>query len=265
MRRFSPVGWAAAIVASTVVLAATFVWMKATAKYAPPPILPDGFQQPILALELARSAGQVGEILRVPDSRENREVFRRQIHEDWVFIAAYAGLFLALASSQGRSHDPVRLGLGRAIALGILATASFDVFENRGMLGILKANWIDVGDEDVVGVRIWSLGKWLAMFTTCLFAGLLFLDWGRRPGALAGVAWMIAKVTGMLFLASGLIGLRGLASPGFIELAMNFLSVGMLLTSLLAALVFVPWRGHRLRQLVLAGLSPSLPSRVGTD
>ena len=264
MRRLLPVGWAAVIVASSVVLAATAAWMSAASKYEPAPILPDGVREPVLALELARSPREVAEILRVPESQGNRTVLRGQIGKDWIFIVAYASFFAALAASQRRNFDPVRRGLGWGIALGILVTATLDVLENRGMLGILDAKWLDVGAERVAEVRIWSLGKWLALFATCLLAGLLLLDWRRRPGAPARLVGTIAKVAGALFLASGLIGLRGLASPGFITTAMLVLSAAILLTASLAASVFVPWRGHQLREQVLIGLASPASSRAAS-
>src|SRR4051794_19783720 len=112
MQRALAVICAAVIIASSVGLAATYGGMAASSTYDPPPILADGFPEPVLALELARSTGDVGEILRVPRSQLNRKVLDGQIEKDWFLIVAYVGFFAALASPQFNSNDRVRRGLG---------------------------------------------------------------------------------------------------------------------------------------------------------
>jgi hypothetical protein len=228
---------AAVMVASFGVLVLVASWMWATARYDPAPILPHDYRDPVLALELARTADEVSGIVRFPESAHNREVLLGQIRKDWLFLAGYCVFFVALGLAQFATEDPVRHALGVIVILGIVLTAEFDFLENLGMRRELAAPWVDLSDELVGETRGWSLWKWLACFGTSLAAGLLLID--ARPGRspVGRVVQGVARVSGFAMMAAGLLGMWGLASPRALPWALSLLALGMLAATILALLI----------------------------
>jgi hypothetical protein len=117
-------------------------------------------RQPVLALELARNWAELTILLAV-----DRAGYFHNTRIDFVFIAAYASLFVLLAFDAARRH-------WRWLIAGlVLAAATADVFENLAMLRVLR---LERGFENemALAIRQWSLTKWCLLGAVWLALGL---------------------------------------------------------------------------------------------
>ena len=105
-------------------------WMRATQRFCPDPRTPEDMSEPILAIELARTAGEVRGVLGDPDGRHNREVMRVQIFEDGLFIACYALCFALLGVVTFRSRGRGAWLAGAVAVLAALGAGASDVVED---------------------------------------------------------------------------------------------------------------------------------------
>jgi len=219
--------------------AAVITWMTQTQNFDPLTRLPSGYQSPILAIELARTGPELGEIF--VDNQEggvNREVFRRQIFEDWFFIGAYSITFLGLIG-----FGYWKTGAGKALALiavVLIAVAAWhDVRENRGILRAIDTPAAQLTDATARAIRQPSLIKWGAIFSACVLVGLPTL-----VGATGGPpARGLARLAGTVLVIAGGFGLYAvfLENPR-IGIAVGLILLGVTL-SLAHAFLFI--RGAR--------------------
>ena len=163
-----------AVVASTSVI----VWMSRTQDFDPPACLPDGFDSPILAIELVRSAEDVSRILRDPVSGKNRQVFRAQVFEDWFFIPSYSLAFIGLIIV-GFRKTPFGTGLAFSAVVCVALAAACDVQENLAILRVVNNGRFDPSDAPALAIRNASVVKWAAIFAACALVAPLFSS-GRR-------------------------------------------------------------------------------------
>ena len=207
--------------------------MASTAHFDPEPIH-DGFRSPIVALELVTDSLGVSKILRDPTGDRNREVIRTQIGADWCLIPTYWVFFAGLGLLQDRSRRPLARRLGPAVCCLITLAALFDVQENLAILRALECPWPDLPDAAALAIRQPSLIKWASFFAATALSSLLFL--GRRGDR--GLLRLLAPLSGLLFLAAGLVGTFGIAFNSLIEIATLILAPGVALVILLFA--FLP-------------------------
>ena len=121
------------VVLAVVVSTSVIVWMSRTQDFDPPPCLPDGFDSPVLAIELVRSTEDISRILRDPVSGKKRQVFRTQIFEDWFFIPSYSLAFIGLIIV-GFRKTPFGTGLAFFAVVCVAFAAACDVQENLAIL-----------------------------------------------------------------------------------------------------------------------------------
>ena len=166
--------------------------------------LPAGYENPVLALELAQTGAEIEKIKQ--DSSTSKcgtvtasEFLFDQIKRDWALIVIYVLFFSVLALVLWRSTSSgfkltSGIAVGCAFAAGIL-----DVFENRGMIAALKTT---ANDSLANSIRYPSLAKWALFYLTCLLIGFFFL-WAKD---------LVATPTfgfGLFFLLAGLVGIVG--------------------------------------------------------
>ncbi|HMF36515.1 MAG TPA: hypothetical protein VKF17_07735 [Isosphaeraceae bacterium] len=230
-----------AVVASTSVI----VWMSRAQDFDPPPCLPDGFDSPVLAIELVRSAQDVSRILRDPESGKNRQVFRTQIFEDWFFIPSYSLVFLGLIIVGYRKTS---FGTGLAFSAGVCVAlaAACDVQENLAILRVVNNGRFDPSDASALAIRNPSMVKWAAIFAACALVAPPFLF--RTPGG-ALTRWL-ARAVGASLAAASCVGFYALFKNPLIELATALIGLGF-------ALAFVLSLMHLLRHRRPRGEAPA--------
>jgi hypothetical protein len=158
-----------------------------------------GIQDPVVALQVARSIGEVDLVLSEAPSPD-RETMRFKQNIDFFFIGGYTAMFLTLAWLL------LRLGgwgwaAGPAAMICAVAAASFDVWENRAILRILDVPLFRTSPAMINAIRSASAAKWtLAAFTLAITSSYFF----RRKGWLSRLAAALMVVTA----AMDLYGLR---------------------------------------------------------
>ena len=198
---------------------AVMVTAVATSHFAPKDVvsLPGGFESPVIALELARSAGDAALIM---DGPERRSGFRTSVYTDFGFIFFYTLLWAIM----GRRVSPIAALLA---VLGGLA----DVIEDIGMLITLAA---PAPTENAVNWTFYaSHAKWLALGLVFI---ALFFYFRPRFGIKSG--WDLTRsLAGLAYICSGVICVAGvfLWNP-LIEYSVPPLSVALLLQLVLALL-----------------------------
>jgi hypothetical protein len=190
---------------------------------AQPEPLPNGFHSPILALELARTAAEARQVIGQEIDDPRREKLSLDTWLDFLFIAGYWSLFLALSVTMLHSHVALLPWLGGAAALCATGAAVCDVVENVRILGLLNRRLphtpTPAVTERAAAIYRAAVAKWSFTFMAVALLSLLFLlngraeatfDAIRRAGATsaADVAWMVgAWLTGGLFLIAAVIGI----------------------------------------------------------
>lgn len=172
-----------------------------------------GMRSPVLALELARSAGEVREIAGDVPSR-NRETMVRKQYFDFVFMAAYTAVFLAVAALLVEGGW---VWAGAASGVLGLATPLLDAVENLAILRLMDTPLALTNQAMVDAVREPSELKWSCAFLAMALQSLFFL---RSPGG-------APRLAGALFLLAALLGFAGLANHALFEFSQPPLLAGL--------------------------------------
>jgi uncharacterized membrane protein YoaK (UPF0700 family) len=181
------------------------------------PCLPNGFRGYVAALEFARTKSDVTAI--VGDvGNANRDVMRRELNRDFLFIASYLALYLLLAAALARATYPFSSLLTVITVLAAVCTAGFDVVENVRSLHVLSLPLAGLEDSIVAGILDAAVIKWTFSFVTIALLAVAF----RRDDRLS-------KMLRGLFLLTALAGIVGLISHPLMQLSFIPLVVGLLL------------------------------------
>jgi hypothetical protein len=165
---------------------------------------PRGIADSAVAIQVARSIGEVDHILGEAPSPD-REVMRFKQRIDFVFIAAYTGLFVTLGWLLLRTGGWGWLA-GPAAMICAVGAAVFDVMENLAILRILNLPLYRTPPQAIAAIRSASAAKWeLAALTLALLSGY-FLH-SRR--------WSMRTI-GVLFLITGALEFYGLRDNRFL-------------------------------------------------
>ena len=177
--------------------------------------LPDGFEAPVLALELARSPDDASLVI---EGNGHRAALLSATIADLGFIAAYATLWTVMASS-------VHPLLAVAAALAGFA----DLVEDAGIFAALLA--APTGPV-VTWIRCASLVKWALLGIT--FVGLY---WYFRPPGRVNTGWDVMRLgTGLVYAYAGVLCVWGVAIDNpVIERSMLPLSFALVMQIILAA------------------------------
>jgi hypothetical protein len=156
--------------------------------------LPDGYRNPVLALELVKNASDIKQILGAEHGRAG-EFIKKSTYKDFGYIAVYAVFFIWVSMLLSRMPFPSARSVGFAGAACAASAAVLDFIEDRGMLRAIAG---EASDSLANSIRYPSLGKWAFLFVFSLLVGVLLI--ARRS-----VFWL----PGFCFLAAGVIGLAG--------------------------------------------------------
>ena len=155
---------------------------------------PRGIPDPGVALQVAGDIGEIDDILGDAPSPD-REVMRFKQYLDFGFIAAYAGLFLVLASLLPGESGWARMAGATAMVCAI-ATATFDVLENAAILRILDVPLRFTTPGMINAIRSASTAKWALAALTLTLLSALFM---RRSG------WLSRTAGGLFIISAALI------------------------------------------------------------
>ena len=191
------------------------------------PCLPNGFRGHVAALEFARTVPDVGAI--VGDvGNPNRDVMRRQLNRDFIFIAFYLVLYLLLVVVLSRTRSVAPLLIVITVAAAV-CTAGFDVLENVRALRVLNIPLASLDGAQVAGILDAAVIKWTFSFVT---VALLSLAFRHGDG--------LSKLLRGLLLLTALMGLVGLVFHPLIPFSMLPLLLGLLV--LIGSGLFKPLR-----------------------
>lgn len=194
------------------------VWMGVGARSfscVQQPCLPNGFRGHVAALEFARTVPEVEAIVGDKGS-PNRDVMRRQLNRDFIFIILYLVLYLLLAVALFRATSFAPL-LTVITVVAAFCTAGFDVLENVRALRVLDLPLASLDGPQVAGILDASLIKWTFSFVTIALLSLAF----RHGDGLS-------KLLRGLLLLTAVMGLVGLVYHPLILFSMLPLLIGLL-------------------------------------
>jgi hypothetical protein len=216
--------WLAAFVASLCVMAGAVAFQVSTARHWTPPPggLPYGMSNAVLAMEMAKEPWPTAML----EPGANNEEMTRQQYIDYFYIPSYTALFVLVAILQSQSEKRWVALLGPVCVVLILIAATYDLIENRAILGVTERHDPSAWAE----IRPVSLVKWVLVFVVILFESVFYFTVSEvRP---------LARVIGVAAVFSGLFGLYS-SLTGYergIEIAMLPLMVAVLLIATFFAL-----------------------------
>jgi|GEM_PF-5867103 hypothetical protein len=193
----------------------------------------------ILRIELGSDAAQLNQAVTGPDNEaiaHNIQMVVRNTYMDFVFILLYWLTFMSLAVLAGRKGKRV---LGTCAALLITGAAVNDLLENGAILTAMRLK--PITDAVAVDISEFSQWKWTSFFLASVLLGLAL--------ALNHHVSQIRRLSGTLFVASGMFGLLGIMRYRVsLEYSLGMINLGMLLIA--AALMLTLWKVyHSLKEL----------------
>lgn len=176
------VGWLA------VACVALLLILRGAPQFSNASVPPRGIADPVIGLQMARNVAEVDDILGQAPSPD-REAMRIKQYIDFVFIAAYSALYVALARM-------LRSKLAIAAAVFGVAGAIFDVFENVAILRIVNVPLERTTQAMIDSIRDPSLAKWALAFVASAIFASIFLRRKNLGWRAAGLCQAVAAVLG---------------------------------------------------------------------
>lgn len=177
----------------------------------------NGITDPVIAIQTARSIKDIDYVLGESPSPD-REVMRIKERIGIGFAIAYGGLLLTLSLGLLRSG-----GIGRVLAPAAMVTslgaAGFNIASNLAVLRLLDVNLFGTTSAMVNSIRSPAFVAWALAALALLFLSVYFF---RTPRVLA-------RITGALFVITGLMQMYGLRDGQFLVLASAPAAVALVL------------------------------------
>lgn len=206
--------------------------------------LAQNLRNPGLAVQLAGDSRTLAELFAASDEAQraaldgDRRQLMLSIKRDFLFIPAYVAFWIVLGLRS--RHPAARQGRTVRLLLVVLPLGAgiFDVLENRASLAAL-ASLPGVAREGILWATVWSLLKWAMVFLNLILLGHLLIRQNAPPAVTTGdpppylVGSFFRELTGLVFLAAGLLGIVGLFVHSYIASAGVVTGVGFLLTGVL--------------------------------
>ena len=173
---------------------------------------PRGIRDPMIALQMARDAGEVDAILGESPGPD-REAMRLKQYIDFAFIAGYVALFGAMGAALAR-----RSRWGLLVAVSGVAMGVPDVLENLAILRLLPVELDNTTQAMIDAIRQASAIKWSCASAAMVVLSLFFLD-ARR--------WR-ARTVGVVNFAAGALLCWGLVSNSVLVWGGGVMAAGVL-------------------------------------
>ena len=193
----------------------------------------------ILRVDLGSDSAQLNQAVAGPDNdgiAHNIQMVVRNTYMDYLFILLYWLTIVSLAVLAGRMGKRV---LGACAALLITGAALSDVLEDGAILTAMRVK--PFTDAVAVDISEFSQWKWVLFFVASVLLGLAI--------ALNHHVSNVRRLSGGLFIASGVFGLMGIMRYRVsLEYSLWMIDIAMLLVT--AALLLTLWKiYHSLKAL----------------
>lgn len=173
---------------------------------------PRGIRDPMIALEMARDAGEVDAILGESPGPD-REAMRLKQYIDFAFIAGYVALFGAMGAALAR-----RSRWGWLVAVSGVAMGAPDVLENLAILRLLPVDLGSTTQAMIDAIRHASVIKWSCASVAMVVLALFYLD--ARP-------WRV-RMVGVVNFAAGALTCWGLVNNSMLVWGGALMAAGVL-------------------------------------
>lgn len=173
---------------------------------------PRGIRDPMIALEMARDAGEIDAILGESPGPD-REAMRLKQYIDFAFIVSYVALFAALGAALARRSRWGWLVVVSGVAMGVP-----DVFENLAILRLLPVELGSTTQAMIDAIRQASVIKWSCASAAMVVLSLFFVD-SRR--------WR-ARTVGAVNFAAGALLCWGLVNNSMLVWGGGVMAAGVL-------------------------------------
>jgi hypothetical protein len=177
---------------------------------------PRGIRDPMIALQMARDAGEVDAILGESPGPD-REAMRLKQYIDFAFIASYVALFGAMGAALTR-----RSRWGWVVAVSGLAMGVPDALENLAILRLLPVDLSNTTQAMIDAIRQASVIKWSCASATMVVLALVFLD-----ARLDARRWRV-RMAGAVNFAAGAVICWGLVNNSVLVWGGGVMAAGVL-------------------------------------
>jgi len=159
--------------------------------------LPGGFKGRVLAMEFVANKTDVERIL-APDVQHNRDVMQTVLMIDFVWIGCYGLLFVTISLLLMRRRCPWARYLGFLALIAGVASAAFDVRENRRILAVMSQFPYD---QNLVNqVNDAALLKWTFGFVAIALLAIAFKDLNNRLANWVSISFTVTAALGFIGL-----------------------------------------------------------------
>lgn len=175
------------------------LWMVITDRhFGPKPAeLPGKFQGRVLAMEFVSEASHIVKILE-PDTSHNAAVMRNIIMIDFLWIACYGLLFIAISSLLAKRNCPWARYLGILALVAGVAAAAFDIRENVEILKALNCSPCDQSQANRINDA--ALLKWTMSFVAMALLAIAFQDLNNRWAHWISISFIVTALAGFVGL-----------------------------------------------------------------
>lgn len=157
-----------------------------------------GVADPVLALQMARSADDVEAVLGEAPSPD-REVMRVKQYVDFGLIAGYFGLALVIGAALRRSG---RGGMAWLLVIVAILAVLQDVRENLVTLRVVNLDLSQIHTAMLDQLRLISTGKWVFLAAASVVLATVTVRqraWSLRTAAALGLAGAALTVAGLFY------------------------------------------------------------------
>ena len=173
---------------------------------------PRGIRDPMIALQMARDAGEVDAILGESPGPD-REAMRLKQYIDFAFIGSYVALFGTMGAALAR-----RSRWGWVVAVSGVAMGVPDVLENLAILRLLPIDLSHTTQAMIGAIRQASVIKWSCASAAMVVLALFFLDAPR---------WRL-RMVGAVNFAAGALTCWGLINNSILVWGGGVMAAGVL-------------------------------------
>jgi hypothetical protein len=173
---------------------------------------PRGIRDPMIALQMARDAGEVDAILGESPGPD-REAMRLKQYIDFAFIVSYVALFGAMAAALAR-----RSRWGWLVAVSGVAMGVPDVLENLAILRLLPVDLSNTTQAMIDAIRQASVIKWSCASAAMVVLAGFYLD---------ARGWRV-RMVGVVNFAAGAVICWGLVDNSVLVWGGGVMAAGVL-------------------------------------